>query len=70
MDLYSLLGVGRSATDEEIRKAFRRKALEHHPDKWVDVAGIVAIICVYCGNPNLASYVWLMVTTGMWTLHR
>jgi DnaJ family protein A protein 2 len=32
-DLYALLGVGRSASDEELKKAFRRAALETHPDK-------------------------------------
>lgn len=33
MDYYSTLGVSRSATQEEIKKAFRKKAMEHHPDK-------------------------------------
>jgi len=30
---YELLGVGKLATSAEIRKAFRQKALKHHPDK-------------------------------------
>ena len=32
-DLYSVLGVSKNATQDEIKKAYRRLAHEHHPDK-------------------------------------
>jgi curved DNA-binding protein CbpA len=32
-DYYAMLGVGREAADEEIRKAYRRLAFQWHPDR-------------------------------------
>lgn len=32
-DFYQLLGITKSATQRDIRRAFKRLALEKHPDK-------------------------------------
>jgi curved DNA-binding protein CbpA len=40
MDYYDILGVPKTASSDEIKKAFRKKAVEHHPDKGGDPAKV------------------------------
>ena len=32
-DFYEILGIDKSATPEQVKKAYRKKAIEYHPDK-------------------------------------
>ena len=32
-DYYEVLGISKSATPDEIKRAYRKLAMEHHPDK-------------------------------------
>ncbi|KPJ85970.1 hypothetical protein AMJ57_01085 [Parcubacteria bacterium SG8_24] len=53
-DYYKILGVGRDASPEDIKKAFRNLAKEHHPDKGGDESRFKEINEAYqvLGNPE------------------
>lgn len=54
MDHYATLGVNKNATPDEIKKAFRKLASQHHPDKGGDTATFQKIQEAYAilGDPE------------------
>ena len=51
---YELLGVDKKATTEQIRKAFRKKAIKEHPDKGGDPEKFKEVTSAYevLSNPE------------------
>lgn len=54
MDHYSTLGVAKNATPDEIKKAYRKLAAKHHPDKGGDTAEFQKVQAAYetLSDPN------------------
>lgn len=53
-DYYEILDLNKSASQDEIKKAYRKKALEHHPDKGGDenIFKEIAEAYEYLSDPN------------------
>lgn len=51
---YEMMGVSKSATTDEIKKAFRKKALKEHPDKGGDPEAFKELTVAYeiLGDPE------------------
>jgi hypothetical protein len=54
-DPFVVLGVPRGATEDEMRRAFRRQARRHHPDAGGDAEAFVAVERAYRSARRLAA---------------
>ena len=54
IDYYEVLGLNQNASAEEIKAAYRRLAIQHHPDKQGDVVKFKAVneANAVLGNPE------------------
>lgn len=57
IDYYKILGVNKNATADEIKRAYRKLAAQHHPDRGGDTAKFQEIQSAYdtLGNPEKRS---------------
>jgi preprotein translocase subunit Sec63 len=71
-DYYEVLGVDKSANEAELKKAYRRLAMKHHPDRNPDDAAaeakfkeaIFSVAKVVAGNANVAA----LICATTWSL--
>lgn len=61
-DYYKVLGVSKTATDDEIKKAYRKLALAYHPDKnksanaeekFKEIAEAFDVCTFHLSHPNM-----------------
>lgn len=68
-DLYSILWIEKTAPIEEIKKAYRKLAMQHHPDRWWDETRFKEINTAYAvlsDNEKRKQYDMFWMTGNIW----
>lgn len=52
-DYYKVLGVDKNATEDEIKKAYRKRALMHHPGRILHIHTLQNTVTCYPVEDNL-----------------
>jgi hypothetical protein len=59
MDYYNILGLTDAATEDEVKKAYRKLALKYHPDKNKEPGAEQKVIpCIGCNYIDLVLFLY------------
>ena len=67
MDYYQTLGVPRNASDSDLKKAYKKASMQHHPDRGGDEAKFKEINEAYSTlkDPNKRAITWPSLPTHL-----